>query len=182
MIENIVGLNTDQVAQFYPLPIKAPVVQQAPFTAEHFTIRNLPHLGYVDYRGYSHYVSRVPSRQNVQGYNRSNTTIQANPEGNTPNWDALTQTVGLRDMLTGKYRKFGTIFDEVIESDVPIKRAVSLTSALSVDDMETLDLEYRGMKVARCNNPKKYGPLFRLPKKFHYLKEEFEENGIRIEL
>jgi len=24
MIENIVGLNTDQVAQFYPLPIKAP--------------------------------------------------------------------------------------------------------------------------------------------------------------
>jgi len=182
LIERVAGLNTDQVANFYRLPLgKAPIVEQAPLNAQNFRIKDLPSLGYVDHKKYSYYVSRVSSRQNIQGISRHNTIIQANPEGGAPNLDGLTLISSFVDMLNNKYPQFRNVFEEVISSDDPIKRAFTKTFAISIDDMETVDLEHRGMKVARAVNPKKLGPVFKLPKKFHYLSEELEENGLRVE-
>lgn len=182
IISQIVGLNTDQHANFYRIPTKNPVVEIDIFNARNFRIRDLPTLGYVDWKKHSYYVSRVSSRQNVQGISRHNTLIQTNPDGGTPTLDHLIQTKSFVDMLTGRYDRFQNVFDELVASEDPIKKSFGKTFALSVDDMETIDLEYRGMKVARVNNPKRNGPRFSLPNKFAFLKEELEENGIRVEV
>lgn len=183
MIHSIQGLNTDQIATVFHLPYSRVDGNHfsAPLIPSRFQIRDLPGLGYVDYKDFSYYTMRIPSRQGKQGYCRSNVQILQNPNGGTPTWEMLLATKEFRGMLTGKYKRFGDVFDSVISSDTPVKRSFSKTMSLEIDDMESVSLEHRGMKVAVANNPKKSGPVFRLLNKFRYLTEELSEYGVKVE-
>lgn len=182
LVNAVNGLNTDQIASVMPIPYSprtAPI--EAPLIPKRFTIRNLPPLGYVDYKDHSHYMMRVPSRQTKQGYCRANTQISPNPLGGTPTFEGIMNTKQFQAMMAGKYARFTNVFDEILASENPLKRAFCKQMALDIDDMESITLEHRGMKVAVANNPRKYGPVFRLPKKFQYLTEELQEFGVRVE-
>ena len=183
MVQAVNGLNTDQIANVVMIPWTPQNVRQldVPLIPKRFTIRNLPTLGYVDWKDHSHYLMRIPSRQNKQGYCRQNTQIPQNPNGNNPNFEQIVNSSNFKTMLSGKYDRFDRIFDAVVSSDNPLKRAFAKHLALEIDDMESVSLEHRNIKVAVCNNPKKYGPVFRLPKKFQYLTEELTEHGIKVE-
>lgn len=184
LINSVNGLNTDQIANCFQLPFARDQVGRgvdAPLIPKRFVIRDLPTLGYVDFKDHSYYTMRIPSRQGKQGYCRSNTQITANPNGGTPTWETLINTKQFRQMMLGEYTRFGQVFDGILGADNPMKRSFSKCMALEIDDMESVTLEHRGMKVAVANNPKKYGPVFRLPKKFQYLTEELSEHGIRVE-
>lgn len=179
---DVVGLNRDQQAQILRLPFTERGQQEeVSFTPKDFTIRNLPGLGYCDYGRFSHYLSRIPSRQGKQGYCRTNVSVQFNPDGPVPNLDNLLSFKDSIDMLKNRYKRFDQVFDEIIHSEEPLKRAFSKKMALEIDDMESVTVEHRGIRVAIANNPKRHGPVFRLLDKYHFLREEFEENGIRIE-
>lgn len=182
-INAVSGLNTDQIADYTVLPFLGRNVEpnKAPLIPSRFSIRSLPSLGYIDFKDFSYYCMRIPSRQNKQGYCRANVQVLANPNGNTPNWDGLLQTKSVVAMFKDQYPSFVGMFDKIVSSDTPLKKAFAKTMALEIDDMESVSLEHRGMKVAIVNNPRKYGPVFRLPNKFRYLAEELQEYGIRTE-
>lgn len=183
-IQAVSGLNTDQIADYVALPFNpngANDPRKAPLIPSRFSIRSLPCLGYVDFKDFSYYTARIPSRQGKQGYCRSNIQVSVNPNGNTPNWDGLLQTKSVVTMMKNTYSGFAKVFDQIVGSEEPLKRAFAKHMALEIDDMESISLEHRGMKVAVVNNPKKYGPLFRLPNKFRYLTEELQEYGIKTE-
>ena len=181
-VAGVMGLNTDQIAEVIFLPWDdKPKTEQIPLTNDFFEIKNLPCLGYVDFGNYSHYLCRRPSRQTKQGLFRNTVYIPPSPEGKTPGFNAILGTKEFYDMLKGKYPSLDKVFGEVLASDEPTKRAFSKTMAVAVDDVEAVSLWHRGMKVGVCNNPRQYGPVFKLPNKFSYLREELEENKIRIE-
>lgn len=182
-IGGVQGLNTDQQATVNWVPFntneKAEVI---PLTPEYFEIRRLPQLGYVDYGDYSFYLCRRPVRTGKQGLDRGNVQIptSAGPL-RTPNFDTLLQRKEFGNMLCGKYDSFEKVFHKIVGSEEPVKRAFSKTMALSVDDIESVSIWNRGIKVGIANNPRKYGPLFKLPQKYRYLTEELQENGIKVE-
>lgn len=182
-IQNVIGLSKDQQAEIIHLPWKGQKGGKdvVPLTPQYFTIRNLPPLGYVDYDDFSHYCSRIPSRQGKQGLCRNNVSVSHNPDGMTPNFENLLEKTSCVDMLTNKYPGFDKVYQEIVASDEALKRAFSKTMALHIDDMESIIIEHRGVKVAVTNNARRTGPVFRLVNKFAYLKEEFQENGIKLE-
>lgn len=185
LLMSVTGLNTDQIGNCYPIPYKGrgdiiPNIS-APLNSSRFSVRNLPRLGYVDYKDYSYYLMRIPSRQGKQGYCRSNVQILNNPLGGTPNWELLMSIPAFKDMFLDRYPRFDRVFDQILSSETPLKRSFGKNVSLEIDDMESVSLEHRGMKVAVANNPKKFGPVFRLPKKFQYLSEELQEYGVKVE-
>lgn len=180
-INSVSGLNTDQQAEIHQLPFRGGKSQLVPLTSELFSVRNLPPLGYVDYKRFSHYACRIPSRQSKQGYCRTNVQVSANPDGDNPDFNTLMELPSLINMFQGKYPSLSSAFEELLGEEEPLKRSISRTTAIWIDDAESVTLEYRSVKVGVANNPKKYGPLFRLPQKYSYLKEEMNELGIKIE-
>ncbi len=183
-VHQIMGLNTDQMADAWslPIPVKGGKGEQIPLTPEYFEVRKLPLLGYVDHKGWSHYVSRRSVRQSRQGFHSTNLNIPVNPDtGAIPQFNTLLSSKEFVGMLRGEYDPFGKVFDTLMTSDEPIMKAFSKTMALSIDDMESVSLWNRGVRVAVSNNPKKYGPVFKLPQKYRYLTEELEEQRIRVE-
>lgn len=183
-IHDVRGLNTDQVATIQDLPWKDQKSKQTPLTSETFSVRNLPPLGYVDHKSHSFYLVRKPARQGKQGYCRSNVEILPSPDVVAPNFEGLISNTGLLDMFRNEYSPFKTVYDmmmESIQNEGTMKKAFSRTLALAVDDMESIILEHRGTKVGVANNPRKYGPTFRILDRYHFLKEELIENGIKLE-
>lgn len=181
-IETVQGLNTDQQAKIYWMPLDqhrndSEILR---LDKETFEVKRLPSLGYVNHRNYSHYLSRRPVRQAVQGLNSRNVHIPGGDEG-TPNWDAMLYSRDFADMLMNKYISFDRVFDEILTSQMPLKKAFSRTFAMSIDDLEAVYLWNRGVKVAVANNPKKYGPVFKVPQKYKYLNEELTEQRISLE-
>lgn len=180
-IERIRGLSSNQIADVILLPTGKTAAIETQLDLSSFEVLDLPPLGYVNLANYAHYLVRQPIRAVRQGLCAQNVNISANPDGGTPNWDRLMRTQGLVDMFKNKYPTFDSVFDEIIKSDDAKKKAFSKRYALAIDDMESITLEYRGINIARANNPKKYGPRFTLPKKYEYLTEELTENAIRTE-
>ena len=182
-VSGLQGLNTDQYADVVPLPTgrRGEGNTTLPLTPKEFEIHKLPSLGYVDTADYSFYLNRRSNRQGKQGFCRTNINIPNNNTGRVPAFENLLASRQFLNMLTNKYPKMEEVFDKVLKSEEPIMQSFSKIFALSIDDMESVSLWNRGLKVAVANNPKKYGPQFRLPPKFQYLREELQENGIRIE-
>lgn len=181
-LQDVMGLNTDQQATISRLPLKiGKDLEVVSLVRDDFEIRQLPCLGYVDYKGSSYYIRRIPVRQGKQGYFEETTEIPVNHQGYIPTFKQLISTTEFVSMMMNKYPKFDKVFEEIIESDEETSKSFKKTFSLSMDDMSCLALNYRGQKVAIANNPKKYGPVFRLPKQFRYLTEELNESGIRID-
>ena len=181
-INLVSGLNTDQQATVNFLPFNGnDKAELIPLTPEYFEIRRLPQLGYVDYGDYSFYLCRRPVRAGKQGLDNGNVAIPQVPGGRSPNFHTLLSRKEFVQMLSGKYDKFEKVWEKIVGAEEPVKRAVSKTMALSVDDIESVSIWNRGIKVGIANNPRKYGPVFKLPQKYRYLTEELSENGIKVE-
>lgn len=183
-ISAVQGLNTKQQAlvNFLPFPLNGAAPQEVvPLTPEYFEIRQLPPLGYVDYGEYSFYLTRKPIRNGKQGFDSRNTIIPAAGGVKTPSFQNLLVRKELCHMFLEKYDSFNKVFDKILSAEEPLKRAFSRTMALSIDDLELVSLWNRGIKVGVANNPRRHGPLFKLPQKYMYLREELSENGIKIE-
>ena len=185
-IAEIWGMNTDQRAKVAPLPVSFNKafegLQEVPLLSSHLEVRNIPSLGYVDTQNDAFYLTRIPARQGKQGLCQGNVSIPepAIVSSRRPGWTNLIGSKAFVNMLTGKYDPFQKIFERVLKSDEPVMKAVSKTLALSIDEMESMVLWNRGIKVAVENSPKRYGPVFNLPSKFAYLKEELSEYGITV--
>jgi len=183
LIDQIQGLNTDQQAyiQLLPANFDKPIyIKDVPLTNEFFEIHRLPPLGYVDYGDASFYLSRRPLRGTKQGFTRGNINIPQSPHTRTPDYNNLVIRKEFLDMLKDRYESLEKTWEKISKSNEPLMRAVTKILAVSIDDLESVTLFNRGMKVGVCNNPRKLGPVFTLPKKFQYLKEEIVESGIRI--
>lgn len=184
-VHSVQGLNTNQIAQVTFLPYnprsKEFKIEEIPLTRENFEVNRLPQLGYVNGKNFAYYLSRRPVRGIKQGLCRGNVDIPNPYDGPAPNFETLISKKEFVDMLLGKYEAFRNVFDHVVYSDEMTTKAFNKQYALELDEMESVTLNYRGLKVARANNPRKVGPVFKLPKQFHYLAEELQENGIRIE-
>lgn len=184
-VQQIQGLNTNQEAQalFLPWPQNSnPKAVVLPLTPEYFEVRKIPQLGYVDYGDHSFYLSRRPVRNGKQGICRGNLVVpQTAGIRGVPNFEAFLNRREFYNLFLDKYDTMRHVFEKILSSEEPLKRAFSKTMALSVDDMESVSLWNRGLRVGLSNNPRKHGPVFRLPKTFRHLKEELEENGIKVE-
>lgn len=176
------GLNTDQIGAVQYLPLTGQnKVEQVPLTGEYFEVRRLPSLGYVDYGDSSFYLTRKPVRNGKQGLCRNNVNIPQSQGNRQPTFEVLLQRRDFSNLLLDKYQSFKSVFEHVLNSEEPLMRSFSKTMALSIDDMESVSLWNRGIRVGVCNSPKRYGPVFKLPQKFKYLTEELNESGIKVE-
>jgi hypothetical protein len=179
-IDNIRGLSRDQIADITVLPYNA-IRKEVKLLVKNFQVLDLPPLGYINYGNFSHYLTRVPVRQIRQGLCAQNVMISQNPDGKNPTFDQMMRHQSMVDMFKNRYPHFDECWERLLKADEPFKIAFGKKFAVSIDDMESVTLECRGINVARSNNPRKYGPRFALPKKFEYLAEELQENAIRTE-
>lgn len=185
LIHAVAGLNTDQMVDFFTLPLKTydnRTPERAPLTKERFEIRRLPTLGYTDYgKDDAVYIQRVPIRGNKQGYCRENTRLSN--RGVT--FQNLINDKGFVQMFKGKYKPFKQVIENVVEADIDDEtpryaRSVNKVFAISGDDLGHISLFHRGVRIGRCMKPKK-AAVFVVADQFAYLKETLEEAGIKVE-
>lgn len=136
-------------------------------------------MGYFNHNKQAFFVSRNPVRQNKQGLSADTTIlrdVRGKPCGDM-SFALMTTSDGFVDMLNNKYPDFKdavTMLDQKDNSSV----ALTQTFAFNIDhDLEALVLMHKG---TRCGLAMREDRALKIPKKFHFLREELEENRIPI--
>lgn len=136
-------------------------------------------MGYMNHGGEAIFVSRLPVRQNRQGLSQGTTVFKDIRGRNAEqmNFAAMLSAPGFVEMVHGKYPSFkdaGTLLADKESSSVAISRSF----AFAIDnDLDALLLLHRGQK---CGIAPRGDDSIKLPKKFHFLREEMEECRIPI--
>jgi hypothetical protein len=136
-------------------------------------------MGYMNHGGEAIFVSRIPIRQNRQGLSQGATLFKDIRGRNAENinFSHMIQSPGFVEMVQGKYPSFkdaGALLADKESSSVAISRSF----AFAIDnDLDALLLLHRGQK---CGIAMRGDDSIKLPKKFHFLREEMEECRIPI--
>lgn len=135
-------------------------------------------MGYMNWKGNAVYVERVPMRQYKQGLS-AGTTMFNDIYGyryDGINFNHAIASPAFVDMVKGKYPTFkdaGAMINDKTKSV-----AISRNFAFVIDtDLEALFLYHNNVK---CGFAFKGDANLRIAPKFHFLKEEMEENRIPI--
>lgn len=136
-------------------------------------------MGYVNIEGSAYFLSRNPVRQNRQGLANNNISIKDFRGRGTDKlkFGSLIRSTGFIDMFHGKYPTFKQISD-LLDYNVRDSVAIGRSFALGIDqDLEAMVLYHKGVKCGLALTEDK---AVRVPEKFHFLREEMEEQRIPI--
>lgn len=135
-------------------------------------------MGYMNYKGNAVYVDRTPVRQYKQGLSAgtANMSDVTGMPAQGISFSHLIASPSFVDMVHNKYPRFQDVGDMIDNKTKSV--AISRNFAFMIDnDLEALFLYHKSIK---CGFSLRGDKALRIPPKFHFLREEMEENRIPI--
>lgn len=128
-------------------------------------------LGYVNYQGDAHYLTRLPARQQKQGLCDQTVLVGDGRQG----WrfQNVMNDPCIQDLFAERYPSFREVVDKLKPGH---SMAFSRRFALAMDpDLGFYELRYKGERVA-WGDP----AAFNLPSSYTYLSEVIQQEGIQV--
>lgn len=164
---------------FKELPVKpgAPEVRKF-LSSRNFDLAPFK-MGYFNHKKKAYFVSRNPVRQNQQGLSQGTAHFKDvyGKQAQDMNYATMVSSEGFIDMVNNKYPDFKQAVNMLEDKDNS-SVALSTSFAFNIDhDLEALVLLHKGI---RCGLAMQQDRALKIPKKFHFLREEMEECRIPI--